>query len=104
MNEGIVAQDDGMKTSSPSQSSSMSSSPLLDPVDRHTGAVVRGQGSTTCSELQPGSSISSLSSLDVQQEHTQPRLSHLDILTQQDIDLDLAKPPPLDPDIQAEIV
>lgn len=102
--ESIVEQEDGMETPSSSQTSSLTSSPLFDAVDRRTTAVDGQRGSSKTSELHALSSVSSFSSLDDHQKCQQPQLSHLDALSRTEIDLDLAKYPPLDPDTQDQIV
>ncbi|KAI9872515.1 MAG: hypothetical protein M1830_001532, partial [Pleopsidium flavum] len=101
--QDIVGHDKEMERNDSSESSSVQSSPLFDPVDHRTAASRRRRGSDT-SELACISSVSSLSSLDVHDEDHQPRISHLKVRTQQEIDLDLAKYPPLDPKTQDEIV
>ncbi len=102
-NQDILGQEKETDTSYSSKSSSEQSSPLFDPVDHQTAALRRRRGSDI-SEITCVSSASSLSCLDVQDGDHQPKLSHLEARTQQEIDLDLAKYPPLDPKTQDGIV
>ena len=84
-----------------STSSTSGNSPVFEPADRSSGLHRRG----TVDELDDDtSSISSISTIDLMVVVKEPRLAHLDVYTQEEIDLDLAKYPPLDGPTQDEIV
>ncbi|KAK4991451.1 hypothetical protein LTR66_001787 [Elasticomyces elasticus] len=84
-----------------SQASSEEPSPIFEAVDRPTSGV-----SKRCSShatLSRSTSATSLSSLDLE-ETNELKLSHLDLRTKEELDLDLAKYPSLDPTTQGDII
>ena len=90
--------DDGFEQCSSSQSTSPPDSPIFDAKDSPGALRRRKDGYTTVS------SSSSVSSLGAESLEHGPKLSHLDATTQKEIDLDLAKYPPLDSATQDDIV
>ena len=87
---------------SSTESHSIPSSPIFDPCDRATAS--RRRTSRDSVFLHESSSVSSFSSEDLSGAKQKPKLSHFDARTQQEIDLDLAKYPSLDPMTQDDIV
>ena len=83
-------------------SSSPPDSPLFDAIDGSSDFRRRRRSAN--SELHEVSSISSLSSIESPTTNDQSVLSTMDARTQQEIDLDLAKYPSLDPATQDDIV
>ena len=97
--ERSIAEQDEYESSS-SQSSTPPGSPLFD-VDHN----LKQRKGGNLSDLHEVSSLSSISSIEeIPVEKKKPKLSHLDAYTQQEIDLDLEKYPPLDPTTQDDIV
>lgn len=77
-------------------------SPIFDPID---GIGERGRlRRTRGAGLHESSSMSSLSSSEPREEEQSPKLGHMDAYTQQEIDLDLAKYPALNPATQDAVV
>ncbi|KZF21855.1 putative fatty acid desaturase [Xylona heveae TC161] len=91
---------DNEQTSS-SRDSSIPSSPLFEPADQNNTRLRHRQSSKT-SHRDP--SVSSWSSLEEESPKPGPKMSHLDMRTQEQIELDLSKYPPLDPAVQDEII
>ena len=89
-----------------SRSSSPPSSPIFDPIDKLAiSQWSRKRSLGKGSELQESSSVSSMSSVEIDSsDHHEEKLGHLDIRTQKEIELDIAKYPPLDPATQDDIV
>jgi delta8-fatty-acid desaturase len=81
---------------SSSQGSSGKPSPIFDAAEYSTSSLRRRNNLGTSSDT------SSVSSVNI--EDDEPKMSHLDMTTRKEIDLDLAKYPPLEPDVQDEIV
>jgi delta8-fatty-acid desaturase len=81
---------------SSSQESSGTSSPIFDAVEYSPTSVRRRIGREVPSDT------SSVSSVSLEDES--PKMSHMDLRTREEIDLDLAKYPPLEPEVQDEIV
>ena len=77
-------------------------SPVFDATDG--SAAFRRSWRSDKTENEDTSSISSVSSVELDSELTKPKLGHLDAYTQEQLDLDLAKYPPLDPATQDDIV
>ena len=84
------------------ESSSPPESPIFDSIE-DSGNFTRRHWSRTL-DLHEVSSTSSLSSVEQENKEKRSKLSHMDAYTQQEIDLDLAKYPPLDPTTQEGIV
>jgi delta8-fatty-acid desaturase len=82
-----------------SSATSASSSPVFDPVDRTTSSV---RARATANIPRP-SSASSISSAELEPTHKSPKMSLMDARTQQEIDLDKARYPSLDPKTQERI-
>ncbi|KAI9820840.1 MAG: hypothetical protein M1832_003473 [Thelocarpon impressellum] len=95
--EEAEVEDESDKTST-----SGASSPLFEPTDETVSSARRRRLDPT-SAGRRSSSVSSMSSLDGDPPRSSG-LSYLDAQTQQAIDLDLSKYPPLDPATQDEIV
>lgn len=94
-----MALPDDYETSS-SQSSTPPDSPLFD-----VNSITKQRKGGTISDLHEVSSLSSISSIEETLVKKQKsRLSHLDVYTQQEIDLDLEKYPSLDSFTQDDIV
>jgi len=87
--------------SSSSQSTSPPESPIFDAVDSKR---IRERRRRRASDLNETSSISSLSSTELTSAKIPGKLSHKDVHTKKEIDLDLAKYPALDPTTQDDIV
>lgn len=87
-------------------SSSQDSSPPRSPIFEATNWLIQSRRSwhKSASGQDEISSTSSVSSIDPDNESDKPRLGHLDARTREEIDLDLAKYPPLDPATQDDIV
>ena len=93
---------DGDSDSASSQDDSPPRSPIFDVAD---GLIPpRRSWRDRASEKGETSSISSMSSVELDNDLTNPPLGHMDIYTKEEIDLDLAKYPPLDPATQDDIV
>ena len=96
-------EEDVGSNASLSTTSSAPQSPLFDEVVASKGVLhkrqVRRHG-----ELDEDSCASSISSVDLDTQETKQMPSHMDAYTQKEIDLDLAKYPPLDMDTQQDIV
>lgn len=95
---GEVTEDENTSIGS----SSPPYSPLFDAIDGSSD--FRRRRRSNSSELHEVSSISSLSSIEWPTSNEQSKLSTMDARTQQEIDLDLAKYPALDPATQDDIV
>ena len=87
---------------SSSASSSPSVSAIFDPTE--SASDFRQRQSSKRSDLHEVSSISSLSSIELPATNDDSKLSLMDARTQQEIDLDLARYPALDPGTQEDIV
>ena len=98
---GNVIQEEDDETVS-SEDSSPPESPIFDAIDG-SGVVSRRRQNST-SDLHEVSSISSICSTELPEEEDQGKISPMDARTQQEINIDLAKYPPLDPATQDEIV
>jgi sphingolipid 8-(E)-desaturase len=83
-----------------SSGSSQEPSPIFDPVDYRTSSFRQRKGNS--SEMSRVSSATSISSVGL--DEPKSHLSHLDVKTQEEIDLDKAAYPPLDAITQDEIV
>ena len=88
---------------SSSRSSSPSGSPLFEPAGDYSSKIRRRKG-RNASDLHMVSSVSSFSSIEPLEPENEGKPSHMDAYTQQEIDLDLAKYPALDPATQDDIV
>ncbi len=88
---------------SSSQNSSSQPSPVFDLTRREGEGLTKRKRSGTA-DSSSVSSASSISSFDISESQESPKLSHLDTLTQDAVDLDLSKYPPLDSRTQDEIV
>ena len=97
-----VTQDDDYSDGSSSESASPPASPIFDAIERSSNLRRRQRSKTL--DLYEVSSISSLSSVELEGNESMGKLSHMDAYTQQEIDLDLAKYPALDPATQDDIV
>lgn len=97
-----TSTDEDEQTSS-SSGESRPGSPIFDVPLGFSGELRRLRKDET-SEPAEISSISSLSSAELDTGIENPKLSHLDVFTQEKIDLDLAKYPPLDQKTQDDIV
>lgn len=86
-----------------SQSSSVSGSPLFEPAAQQPSNIRRRKASYS-SELHTVSSVSSMSSIEPLEHEEEKQPSYMDAYTRQEIDLDLAKYPALDPATQDDIV
>ena len=84
-----------------SASSTSRNSPVFEPADRSLGLYHRKREDTVDDD---SSSISSVSTIDLASALKEPKLAHLDVYTQEEIDLDLAKYPLLDEATQDKIV
>lgn len=100
-------EDDGVASASFEQDassapSSAESSPIFEPADQSSASVRRrtAQGAL----LNRSSSNSSVSSADLGDSKQKPKMSVMDLRTQQEIDLDKSRYPSLDPETQADIV
>ena len=87
---------------SSSQSESSTSSPIFDPIDRTSDFALRAPSGQNF-DLET-SSISSVSTVESDRHHGGPKLALKDAYTKKEIDLDLAKYPPLDAATQDDIV
>ncbi|QDS78150.1 hypothetical protein FKW77_004865 [Venturia effusa] len=86
-----------------SEESSPLPSPIFDPVDATSTARQRRR--MTRRESDGASSATSISSRDLQDDDDdEPKMSHMDLRTRDEIRLDLAKYPSLDPEMQGDIV
>ena len=85
-----------------SHSSTSGNSPLFEPADRSSSLRYRRERANSLDN--DTSSISSISTTDLTVAVEKPKLAHLDVYTEEEIDLDLAKYPPLDAATQDEIV
>ncbi|KAK5158132.1 hypothetical protein LTR04_005288 [Oleoguttula sp. CCFEE 6159] len=99
-------EDEGSESDTEQESSSLESSkepsPVFEPVE-HRASYFRLRKSRDAPRFRD-SSTSSISSVDLDDQYTKPKLSHLDARTQQELDLDLAKYPALDPATQHDVV
>ncbi|KAL8840206.1 MAG: hypothetical protein Q9170_001413 [Blastenia crenularia] len=86
---------------SASEDDSTPGTPIFDVVEH--SALLRRRGRRTPG-LHQSSSVSSISSAESSELKMVPKLSHLDARTQEEIELDLDKYPPLDHATQADIV
>lgn len=94
-----ISEADEYENSS-SRGSTPPESPIFDTIE-----CLKQRNSGSISSLHEVSSLSSLSSVEgIVQERRKSKLSHLDAYTQQEINLDLQKYPPLDPVTQDNIV
>ena len=94
----VEANDD----SSSSDGESSPGTPLFDPVEDIDGCLRRRSGNTL--DLDETSSVSSFSSIELPAGNKPSKLSHIDALTKQELDFDLAKYPTLDSSTQDHIV
>ncbi len=85
------------------QPSSQEPSPIFEPVDHQKATLRRRLGEVGLERSYSGSSISSMST-EMNNTSEKPALSHLDVWTQEAIDLDLKKYPSLDPLTQENII
>ena len=97
-----TVQEGKDEDSSSSVSSSPSMSAIFDPIE--STSDFRRRQSNNRSDLHEVSSMSSLSSIELPVLNEDRKISLLDARTQQEIDLDLAKYPALDPATQDDIV
>ena len=97
-----IAQDAEAEEASSSGSSSPCGSPLFDTIEESND--FRNRRQTKIADLHSSSSISSLSSIELPVVDDGSKLSLMDARTQEEIDLDLAKYPALDPVTQDDIV
>jgi delta8-fatty-acid desaturase len=98
----ITEKNSEDSTSAQDSDSTMSAdqSPIFEPADA-PAASIRKRKATTVPQA---SSSSSISSVELDDAPTVPKMSVMDARTQQEIDLDTAKYPSLDPQTQANIV
>ncbi|KAF4300666.1 putative fatty acid desaturase [Botryosphaeria dothidea] len=82
-----------------SSQESSNASPIFEPADHD--AVRRRRNDSTFTRA---SSPTSVSSVELEEQEKKPKMSFLDIKTQQEISLDLDRYPPLKPEVQDEIV
>lgn len=82
-----------------SSQESSNASPIFEPADHD--AVRRRRNDSTFTRA---SSPTSASSVELEEQEKKPKMSFLDIKTQQEISLDLDRYPPLKPEVQDEIV
>lgn len=100
LDEQQLVEESEIQDSS-SEPSSAEGSPIFEPAETPTsGLRYRSQGA----KLERASSTSSLSSLDIEEVSSEPKLSHFDARTRQEVQLDLEKYPSLDPETQEDIV
>ena len=92
--------EDGAGTSS--DDSSPPGSPVFDAAERSSNVRRRGNGNT--SDLHEVSSVSSMSSIESLVYTKRSKIFRMDAYTQQEIDLDITKYPPLDQTTQESIV
>lgn len=100
MTSTVHRDDDGEVVSS-SGSSSFPVTPIFDSIEDLSASERRRR---TNVELDEVTSVSSFSSIELPAANDEPKLSHMDARTQQEIDLDVAKYPSLDPATQGDIV
>ncbi|KAL6721285.1 hypothetical protein ACLMJK_000387 [Lecanora helva] len=93
--ESIVGEEEDDVPST--ASSSAPSTPIFDAAENSSVSLRR-------LELHETSSVSSFSSIELPPSNNGGKLSHMDARTQEEIDIDLAKYPALDPDTQSDIV
>ena len=98
-----VNSDDELDTTSSSQNSTPPASPTFDPAYSQRGRNIRRRQSNTI-DFGETSSISSMSSFELTSPKSSRKLSHMDLYTQESIDLDLSKYPPLDIATQDNII
>ena len=94
-----TAQQDEESDAHSSNYDSLPDTPIFDYMENSTRQRWNG-----APELHETSSVSSFSSLELPPNNEHEKLSHMDARTRQEIDLDLAKYPALDPETQDEIV
>ncbi|KAI4120622.1 MAG: hypothetical protein LQ338_006882 [Usnochroma carphineum] len=101
--ENLAQLDDypGSDQDSSSESSSAPGSPVFDAIER---SDLSRRGSYGAPALRESSSVSSMSSAISLEPKKTPKLSHMDAWTQEEIELDLGKYPPLDAATQDDIV
>ncbi|KAH7119160.1 fatty acid desaturase [Dendryphion nanum] len=92
--ESLVERDNASATSSEGPS------PIFEPVD-HLNPAVRKRNSALNARA---SSSSSISSVELDDIPSKPKMSLMDARTQREIDFDKAKYPSLDPETQAKVV
>ena len=97
-----IVQGEQDEDSYSSASSSPSVSAIFDPIE--STSDFRRRQANNRSDLHEVSSMSSLSSIELPAPNENRKLSLMDARTQQEIDLDLAKYPALDPATQDDIV
>ncbi len=100
-NTGPVHCDDDDEVASSSGSSSFPTTPIFDPIEDLSVCELRRRINV---ELDEVSSVSSFSSIELPAAIDEAKLSLMDARTQQEIDLDLAKYPALDPATQDDVV
>ena len=94
--------DNDHEETSSSQSSTPPASPMFDPAYPRQELDVRRRHDTA--DFDEASSISSVSSFEISSSKSSRKLSHMDVYTQESIDLDLSKYPSLDLATQDNIV
>ena len=97
----VEEEIDSRSTGESSTSSTSRSSPVFEPADFSSRLRRRRRQDAVDDDA---SSISSISTTDLISASNEPKMAHLDVYTQEEIDLDLAKYPPLDGRTQDEIV
>jgi delta8-fatty-acid desaturase len=98
----ITEKNSEDSTSAQDSDSTMSAdqSPIFEPADAPAASIRKRKAIT----VPQASSSSSISSVELDDAPTVPKMSVMDARTQQEIDLDTAKYPSLDPQTQANIV
>ncbi|KAF2101652.1 fatty acid desaturas-like protein [Rhizodiscina lignyota] len=79
-------------------------SPIFDAVEHPTSTSVYRRRQTGSASYTRSSSATSISSVELNESSKKPEMSHVDIQTGHVLDLDAFEYPPLDPQIQADIV
>ncbi|KAL8959166.1 MAG: hypothetical protein Q9193_003920 [Seirophora villosa] len=100
----LLAESDhwgGSNQDSDSETTSAPGTPIFDAAERSNLTRRSARGGH---QLRESSSVSSMSSMSSLEQKSTPKLSHMDARTQEEIDLDLNKYPPLDPATQDDIV
>ncbi|KAL9010520.1 MAG: hypothetical protein Q9173_004552 [Seirophora scorigena] len=90
----------GSNQDSDSETTSAPGTPIFDAAER-SNLTRSARGGR---QLRESSSVSSMSSMSSLEQKSTPKLSHMDARTQEEIELDLTKYPPLDPTTQDDIV
>ncbi|MCJ1471592.1 hypothetical protein MMC13_000232 [Lambiella insularis] len=100
--QGQLPEELDSEPATSSGSSSTSDSPIFDYADLSKDRLRHRQ--TTNTDMDDGSSISSVSSVDLTIMKGTEEISYMDVYTQREIDLDIDKYPSLDPETQEKIV